>query len=334
MKRTILILTVLLLTFGPASAQDNSKVGSSGAQFLKIAVGSRYQALGEASVALANDVYAMYWNPAGLAEIENSQVSFTNVNYLLDINLNYIGYAKNIEDVGVFGAAVTILSMNDQEITTFEDQDGTGDSYDASSYAISLSYAKYLNTRFAFGASVKYIGEQIYNEKAQGFGFDFGTLLYTGFRSMRFGMSISNMGPEMEFSGSDLVVPYDDQNGDGSNSAVGAELTTTSYSIPMVFRLGIAYDFQLGSNSLMTLTTEYKDPNDYTPQGAFGTEFSYSQKFFLRGGYIFNHDEKAYTFGGGLTTNLGEDTKLIIDYAWQDFGRLQSTQRFSVGFNF
>ncbi len=219
MKRIIIVIFLVAFVFGTSSA-DHRNLGSSGAQFLKIAVGSKYQAMGEASVAVANDVYSMYWNPAGLAEIENSSVSFTNVNYLIDLDLNYIAYAKAFEDVGVFGVAVTVLSMDEQEITTLEAQDGTGETFDAGSYSIGISYARQLNARFAFGGTFKFIGEKIFNEKSQGFAFDFGTLLYTGYNSLRLGMSISNMGPELKFSGTDLVVNYDDRNGNGANTPV------------------------------------------------------------------------------------------------------------------
>jgi len=39
-------------------------------------------------------------------------------------------------------------------------------------------------------------------------------------------------------------------------------------------------------------------------------------------------------YDAGLSTNISNDTKVLIDYAWQEFGRLQSTHRFSVGFTF
>jgi len=323
----------MLLVVSTVSAEF-TKVGASGAQFLKIGVGSRYQAMGEASVAIANDVYSMYWNPAGLVGIENSAVSFTNVDYLLDIKLNYIGFAKYFEDIGVFGASATILSMDDMEITTFEQQDGTGQYYNASSYAVNVSFARQLTARFAFGASVKYLGEKIYNETAEGFGVDFGTMLYTGFQSLRIGMSITNMGPEMKFSGSDLIVSYDDLNGDGANSGVTSELKTTPYDLPLMFRVGVAYDFDMGPKSLMTVSSELKHPNDNEQQGSMGAQFGYNDQFFLRGGYKFNYDEEGLTLGAGINSNISKDTKLVIDYSWQDFGRLESTQRFSVGFVF
>jgi len=331
--KKLIIILVSLLAVGTVSAV-NSNVGSSGAQFLKIGVGSRYQGMGEAAVATVNDVYAMYWNPAGLVEIENIAVGFTNVNWLLDIDLNYVAFAKYFEDIGVFGASATVLSMDDQEITTFEQQEGTGSYFSASSYTVGVSFARQLTNRFAFGASLKYIGERIYNEKSEAFAVDFGTLLYVGYRSLRLGMSISNMGPEMQFSGSDLTVAYDGLTGTGANSSVGAELKTTPYSLPMVFRVGMAYDVEFSPQSVLTLSGEAKHPNDNLQQGSIGAQFGFSERFFLRGGYKLNYDEEGLALGGGLSTNLSKTTKLQIDYAWQDFGRLESTQKFSVGFSF
>jgi len=332
MKRIFIAITLLIFGFGAASAQ--STAGSAGAQFLKIGVGSRYQAMGEASVAIANDAYSMYWNPAGLTSVENSEVSFTNVSYLLDIDLNYVAYAKRFEDIGVFGVSATLLSMDDQEITTFEEQDGTGDYYSASSYAVGLTYARRLTDRFSFGATFKYVGEKIHNEEASGVAFDFGTMLETGFRSLRLGMSISNLGSELEFTGSDLMVLYDDQSGVGANSPVDAELQTTPYDLPLIFRVGLAYDMEMGPNSILTLAGEAKHPNDGEQRGALGAQWGFKEQFFLRGGYKLNYDEEGLTMGAGLMTTIAQTTRLTLDYAWQDFGRLESTQRFSVGFTF
>jgi hypothetical protein len=332
MKR---ILTVLLIAglAGSASAQF-AKVGSSGAQFLKIGVGSRYQGMGEASVATVNDVYAMYWNPAGLASVENSAVSFTNVNWVLDVNLNYVAYARNFENVGVFGASAAILSMGDQEITTFDQQDGTGNTYTASSYAIGVTFARQLTAKFAFGATAKYVGEKIYHEHSGGIAFDFGTMLTTGFRSLRMGMSISNMGPQLKFSGSDLDVAYDGRIGTGSNSPIGATLKATAYDLPLIFRVGLAYDVDFSAKSILTLSSELKHPSDNSEQGSLGAEFGYNDQFFLRSGYKVNYDEENLSLGGGLKLSLGQGTKLVVDYAWQNFGRLESAQRFTVGFAF
>ncbi len=324
MKKLLVLILSLLFVAGSSYALETS-VGSAGAQFLKIGVGSKYQGMGEASVAVANDVYSMYWNPAGLAEIENTQISFTNVNWLTDVDLNYIAYAKNFEDFGVVGISATVLSMGEIEITDFNNRDGTGQFYTSSSYSIGVTYAKHLTNRFSFGGTMKYVGERIHELKSQSIAFDFGTMLHIGYRSLRMGMSISNMGPDLKFSGSDLDVSF-------NNS--GAQLKTTPYSLPLLFRFGMAYDFQMNETTTMTLSGELKHPNDNIRQGALGTEFSFSDKFFLRGGYKFNYEEEGLSFGGGLFSSLSGDTKIEFDYAWQDFGRLTSTQRFSVGFTF
>ncbi len=331
--KKLLTAFVLLGLVGSASA-ELSKVGTAGAQFLKIGVGPKYQGMGEASVAASNDVYSMYWNPAGLVDVQNSQLGFTNVNWLLDVRLNYFAYARNFEDLGVFGLSASILSMNDQEITTFQRQEGTGTYYSASSYALGLTFARQLTARFAFGASIKFVGEKIHQERSQGIAFDFGTMLYTGFRSLRLGMSIANMGPQLKFNGPSLDVSYDDQKGRGSNSSVGASLKTSPYNLPLLFRVGMAYDVNFDSRSMVTLSTEFRHPSDSPEQGSAGVELSYDSRYFLRTGYKLNANEEGVSFGGGLKTNVTSGTKLVVDYSWQDFGRLESAQRFSVGFEF
>lgn len=334
MKNLITVVLITLLALGTVYAQ-NTTVGTSGAQFLKIGVGSRYQGMGEASVAIANDVYSMYWNPAGLAEVQNGVVGFTNVNWILDVDLNYVAFAHYFEDIGVFGISATILSMDDLEITTFEEQTGTGQFYSASSYAIGATFARQLTNRFAFGGSIKYVGERIHNVKSSAIALDFGTMLYVGYNNLRMGMSISNMGPDLEFSGSDLDFGYDQRQGDGKNNAeVPATRKSTPYSLPMVFRVGVAYDFTLGPQAILIMTGEAKHPNDNIQQGSLGAELGFQEKYFLRGGYKMNYDEERMSFGAGVITNLTKGTALQIDYAWQDFGRLNSTQKFSVGFVF
>ncbi|MDZ4723411.1 MAG: PorV/PorQ family protein [candidate division Zixibacteria bacterium] len=322
-KYSFIVLAVF--TAVNVSAQQQTKVGSAGAQFLKIGVGSRYQAMGEAAVAQANDIYALYWNPAGLASLENGAVSFTNVNWVADLDLNYVAIAKNFEDAGVFGVSAMVLSGADQEITTFEAQTGTGQMYSTTSYAVGLTFARQLTAKFAFGATAKYVGEKIHLVRSSGIAFDFGTMLYTGFKTLRMGMSITNMGPQLQFSGPTLTVPVGN---------VDASLKTTPYSLPLAFKVGLAYDIVLGSKAMASVSAELKHPDDNLQQGAVGTEIGFDDKFFLRAGYKINYEEEALSLGGGLITKVTTDTKLAIDYSWQDFGRLESAQKFSIGFIF
>jgi len=333
MKKICIILAVALIGV-TASAQDFSKVGTAGAQFLKIGVGARYHAMGEASVASVDDAYALYWNPAGMTRVFANEMAFTHINYLLDVNLNYIAYVRRVEDVGVFGASAMILSMDEQEITTVEEPDGTGDTYGASSWALQLGYARDLTAQFSMGVSFKVVGEKIYNERAHGFAFDFGTLLYTGVKSLRIGMNISNMGPEMKFDGPDLDVPYEPDPNNPNQDPFSSRLEVDSYDLPLTFRVGAAYDLIFNEETKLLLALEAKHPNDNLQQGSFGAEFAWKDRYFLRGGYKLNYEEEGLALGGGFMTQLTGGTDISFDYAWVDFGRLSSVHRFSASLVF
>jgi len=323
-------LIILMLACSSGYTSDLSKSGSVGAQFLKIPVGSRYQGFGEASVAMVDDAYSLYWNPAGLAHIEGSHITFTNVNWITDISLNYVAFGTHVTDVGTVGFSATLLTMGDMEVTTVEQPEGTGEMFSVSSMALSAGFARYLTPRLTFGIAVKYIHEEIYNEKANGIAFDFGTQLETGFRSLRIGMSIANMGPEMKFSGPDLLNPLDIENGSTPHGSV----TVDPYELPLVFRLGAAYNLVDNVRNRWTITAEAKQPNDNHQQASVGSEYCFRENYFLRGGYKFNTDEQGLSLGGGVNSKVGKESVLIIDYAWADFGRLESVHRFSVGFSF
>lgn len=331
MKKVVIQIAVLLILLGGmCQAEDFSKIGSVGAQFLKIGVGSRYQGIGEASVAVVNDAYSLYWNPAGLAYIEGSNLTFTNVNWVTDVNLNYVAFGTRIEDFGTLGASVALLSMGDMAVTTIDEPDGTGDMFTASSFALTVGYARFLTTRLTFGASFKYIYEKIYSETASGIAFDFGTQLHTGYKSLRIGMNISNLGPNMEFSGPNLNVPIETQSATSRNGEVAVD----SYDIPLTFRLGLAYDLINDPDNVITMIVEAKHPNDLEQQASLGGEYNYQDRYFLRAGYKFNYSEQGLTLGGGLNAPMGKNSTLVADYAWSDFGRFDSVHRFSVGFKF
>ncbi len=334
MKKIILIIMATALAAMSVSADDFSKVGTAGAQFLKIGVGARYHGLGEAAVATSDDAYSLYWNPAGLTRITGSEIAFTHINYLLDVDLNYAAYARQFDDVGVFAVSAMVLSMSDQEITTVDEPDGTGDTYAASSWAFQLGYARDLTAQFSFGAAFKVIGEKIHNERASGFAFDFGTLLYTGINSLRIGMNIANMGPEMKFDGPDLEVPYEPDPSNPNQDPFNSRLEVDTYDLPLIFRVGAAYDFDFSPEHRVTMAVEVKHPNDNLQQGSLGAEFSWKDRYFLRGGYKVNYEEEGLGLGGGLVTKVAKRTDLSLDYAWVDFGRLNSVHRFSASLHF
>ena len=336
MIRKIIIFIVIALVIGlaSASADEFSKVGTAGAQFLKIGLGARYSALGEAATAMVDDVYGLYWNPAALAMIEKTEIAFTSVDWIGDVRLSHLAFAYPIEPGLTIAFGASILNVGDMEVTTVYEPEGTGKTFDANSFALIAGVSKRLTDRFMFGMNFKYVTEQISEEHSSGFCFDFGTLLYTGFKSLRLGMSISNLGPDMEFDGNELIQAHDADPNNPNADEVQYQYYTNGYDLPLMFKIGLAYDVMDDYRNRWTVTAEARDPSDNIGQLSFGSEYCYNDIFFARAGYKFNYDEEGLTLGGGIRLNPTPSTDMVFDYAWADFGRLQSTHRFSIGLRF
>jgi hypothetical protein len=276
----------------------------------------------------------MYWNPAGLTQLSKVNLSLTNVDWIGSVQLNHVTFGKPLGDYAAFGVSLTALSMGELEVTTVEEPEGTGETFTASSYSLALGYARKLTDRFSVGISGKYVWERISEERASGFAFDFGTLFYTGFKSLRMGMNISNLGPEMKMDGPELGSYYNPQPGNPNYDDVKSKLAVDPYDLPLTFRFGLAYDLLETQDSKLTVSVEAKHPNDNLQQASFGGEYLWKEIFSLRAGYKFNYEEEGLTLGGGVKLKAGKKTNLDINYAWADFSRLQSVHRFSLGFEF
>jgi hypothetical protein len=334
LKYILLLVGVALLVCSSVEAGNSiSKVGTAGAQFLKMGVGARYSAMGEASVASVNDGYALYWNPAALGGTTKSFLEFTNVSWIEGVNLNYIACVRPTR-IGTIGASATVLTSGDMEITTVAQPDGTGRMFSASSYALTLGYARQMTDFFSFGVNFKYVTERISEERASGVAFDFGTMLCPGYRNLRIGMNIANVGPQLKFHGSELNFRYNPTPDNTSSDKTDGVLSVDPYELPLMFRIGVAYDFQYGKNTRITVAAEAHDPSDNYQQGGVGTEVAFYEKLFLRGGYKINCEEENFTMGAGLSLKVWQHTDLNVNYAWSDFGRLTSVQRISLGFRF
>src|SRR5438067_1224172 len=93
-------LALLLLTATARSANAKSS-GTSSAQFLKLGAGARAAGMGDAFVAVADDVTAAYWNPAGLAQIRQTEVEAMQNTSLVDTQYQYLGAAVPLRDSAI-----------------------------------------------------------------------------------------------------------------------------------------------------------------------------------------------------------------------------------------
>ena len=135
----------------------------------------------------------------------------------------------------------TYLDYGEEEITTLDNQNGTGLFWGASDLVFGAMYGLNLTDRFSFGGGVKYINQKIYNESSSTLAIDMG-LLYTDTNDkFNIGMSISNVGIDMRLSGKDLYQSIDlDPDNLGNNETIIANLNTDQFPLPIFYRMGVS----------------------------------------------------------------------------------------------
>lgn len=337
--RKMLMLAVALAIAGAAGrtmAQlvpnlGGQRAGISAFQFLKIGVGARGVGMGESFVAVANDASALYWNPAGLVQFEDNQVIASHTEYVVDIKHDYFGLVYHLSGQDAVGASFSSLHMQDMEITTETQPFGTGRYFVFGDVAIGLTYSRKMTDQFSFGATVRYAEETLDVLKMRSVMVDLGTLYWTGLGTTRFAVTIANFGADVAPRGT--VTPFN-----------GVPVTDfQSFSLPTIFRLGIATDPVLNDEHRLTTSLQLNHPNDNAEHIRLGVEYAYHNAFFLRAGLkrtigqqLLGEDatsEENVTFGAGVLVSLGF-TVAGADYAYANFNRLGSVHRLSVSLTF
>ncbi|MBK9246851.1 MAG: PorV/PorQ family protein [Ignavibacteria bacterium] len=223
------------------STGDFRKVGASGGQFLKIGVGARASGMAGAYGSIGSDVTSLYWNSAGIADIQGLAANFTYTSWFAGFSHNFVGGCVPIGDK--YRAAVTLTSFSSGNIpiTTIEKESGTGSNYQVSDVAIGLSFGGHVTDQFAFGATIKYVQNAFASVSATGVAFDLGTIYKTGFQGTRVAFSIHNLGGQQSYTGADLNRTSKTVAEQNANP-VDAQLLTSPYNLPLIFRAGISTD--------------------------------------------------------------------------------------------
>lgn len=293
------------------------RAGISTAQFLKIGVGGRATAMGDAFVAIANDVSALYWNPAGLTQFSENQVMFSHNQWVVDINHDFIGAVYHLDDANTFGVSLTSLSMDEMEVTTEYAPFGTGEYFGFSDMGIAISYSRKMTDQFSFGGTVRYIEETLDKLKMRGIMIDLGTYYWTGLGSTRFAVTVTNFGNDLAPDGEVVLV------GNRTKS------DWQTFSPPTMFRIGFALEPYEDDEHKVTTSIQLNHPNDNSENLSLGVEYVWNKMFFARGGYKINVDEQNYSFGAGVNVPISI-ANVSVDYAFANFTKLGSAHRFSI----
>jgi len=303
----LITYTIIILTVFPSISieADNTDIhenaGTRAMTFLKIGVGAKAMGMAESQVAATDDLYASYWNPAGLIKLDKPQLALMHNEWFADINHEFIGFAFPIGDNNTVGASANFLSFGELQ---GRDQDGNEtEIFRPYDLAVILSYARGFGKTLAVGINAKYLQEQITDENGNGYAFDFGGLYTFSHMPLSFGINAQHVGPRVKY-------------------------IEDSFPLPFVLRLGTAY--RLWKDTVI-LTIDFIRPTDNDNSIGAGIGYTIANILQLRTGY-------KYKLGGndlgpisGLAGGFGLTLKHFqIDYALVPFGVLGLTHRFSL----
>jgi long-subunit fatty acid transport protein len=292
MKNMKNIALILALATGTAHA-----AGTSSAQFLKMGAGARAAAMGNAFAAVSDDVTAGYWNPAGLSQIQNTEVAVMHNTGLVNTNYEYLSAAMPVKKSAI---GLSLYSMNYGSIDRYDNSDVRNGSFDAGSLAAAFTFSSQFRENIRWGVTTKYLQESIESESASSFAVDFGAMFHV--RETNLAATIQNLGAGMKF-------------------------VKDSAELPQVVRLGASHKF-FNEKLLGAFDVEKYNDNDMTYQT--GLDYQVSPALALRGGVQVGNE-----LGGdnstGLTGGVGINIAAFqIDYAFMPFGDLGNTHRISL----
>lgn len=332
---TVCGLLVLALS-GEGTAQlfpnlGGQRAGISVFQFLKIGVGARGAGMGESFVAVANDVSALYWNPAGLIQGPDDEVMASHTEYVADIKHDFLGVSYHLSASDAIGAAFSSLHMTDMEVTTETQPFGTGRYFSFGDVAVGLTYSRRMTDQFSFGATVRYAEETLDVLKMRSVMVDLGTYYWTGLGSARFAVVITNFGADAAPKGT-------------VNGYAGQPTSTfQTFSLPTIFRLGLAFEPVEDDENRLTTSVQLNHPNDNSEHLRFGVEYAWRNTLLLRAGLkrtigqkLVGEDatsEESFAAGAGVRVPLLSKV-VAADYAFVQFNRLGAVHRISIAFSY
>ena len=323
----VLLLVCFSLSTVPVYGQQ--KLAQTGMKFLSVATDPRAEGMGEAVTSLDGNSESMFFNPSGMARMTGlASIAVGQVDWIADIKHVYLSAAFSPfnGDYGVIGFTFRSTNYGDlQETIIADNSQGFLDvgTFSPSAYAGGIGYAKALSDKFAVGANVNLVHQDLgssivqidtsgktttKSEKTSVVSFDFGLIYKTGFKSLAFGMDLRNFSRELTYE-------------------------QESFQLPLTFKVGISmnvldfWDINSNDQSLV-VTADAAHPRDNIEQLAIGGEYTFMQLLSLRGGYMFNTDETGVTAGIGLRQRFA-GVELSLDYSYTPFGVFTNVQRFS-----
>ncbi|MCF8304468.1 MAG: PorV/PorQ family protein [Bacteroidales bacterium] len=295
----VFFLSVLVLNTTTLEAGNKDRSGEAGASELLINPWARSAGWGGANTANVRGLESMFANVAGIAFTERTEVIFSNTQWLKgsDIDVMNFGFTQAVGENGVMGMSIMSMSFGDIPKRTEDLPEGGIGDFAPSYLTISVGYAKAFSNSIYGGFNLKILSESISDQSAQGIAIDAGIQYVTGARDqIKFGITLRNVGPTMQFSGDGLsirsILP-------GQDDKFTVEQRSAEYELPSQLRIGAAYDIDLALGHVLTLAGNFTSNSFSKDQYTFGMEYNLKSYLYLRGGYSYEE---------GITTDADRTT--------------------------
>lgn len=331
-KFYLTLLMIFIIVMNINAQVGLNKLAQSTMNFLLVSVSPKASAMGEAFYAVGNSSEAIFYNPAGIANTNNTfDISLNYTQWIADIKYLAGTATYNLDNYGTVGFHVLTVDYGEIIGTSLIDPsqqalypDGyidNGKLSNVGAYSVGLSYAKKISTQFSIGGNIRIAGQNLgennfYNgttkkNNAAKLVFDAGVLYNTGYKDFRFGMAIRN------FSSNIKREEIDEQ-------------------LPLVFTLGTAIDLwkfvdEKNSNQQLTLAVDFAHFNNYSERVNLGLEYKFMNMISLRAGYQTNRDIASWSAGIGLNTEIAGNL-VEINYSYSYIKIFNNVNRISLNF--
>jgi hypothetical protein len=354
LKKKIYTSIIGLFIAGTVMAGNPDRIGQAGGNQLVMNPWAQSAGWGWSGVSGMRGLEAMYMNVGGLAYTNNTELIFSNTNWLVgtDVTINSFGISQSLSGEGVIGISIMTTDVGEIDITTVSQPEGGVGTFSPRLNNIGLAYAKRFTESISGGIVVKVHSESIANVKTQGVAIDAG-IQYTETMNkkdklkkddIKFGISLKNVGPDSKFAGDGLSFKANlPENGQAQTFTQ----RSAKYGLPTLIAIGASFDMRLDKSketyihrltSAFTFTSNAYSRNQFT----FGFEYGYKDVLMLRAGYALEQDgldydtrTNAYTglsagFTYQLPLNKDKGSKFGLDYAFQHSSPFSGTHSIGV----
>ncbi|HIY36906.1 MAG TPA: type IX secretion system outer membrane channel protein PorV [Candidatus Paraprevotella stercorigallinarum] len=343
---------------------------------LIIAPDARGGSMGDIGAATEADANSQYWNPAkypfciGRAGVAVNYTPWLR-QLVNDINLAYVSGFYRIGDYQAVSASLNYFSMG--EVSTGSSLDGTADmTISPYEMSIDVAYSRMLSESFSAAVALRFIYSDITydysDDTSPGKAFAADIALYwnryfiAGSRECNFalGLNISNIGSKISYGGDDnsefiptnmrlgmnLLIPFNEYN-KLSIAADANKLLLPTYPKQQEGESDVDYTDRVQREyyDISPISGIFKSFGD-APNGfkeelqeirwSFGLEYTYNDRFMLRGGYHHESENKGnrkyFTVGAGFRMSV---FSLDCGYLFSTSQNnpLDQTMRFTLGFD-